>query len=451
MNAPESPPTDPSCRSVTLRARGHAGLRLDDPRLLEIAEEDAPAQRGGIVAVAARYDPAALVQLTGRVRLVIAAGPVSDSLDVTMAPQLHRGQPLVLRRDPAARGRGIGFNASKAAADLDRALAARLADPDQTVTLTLTPLTEPPTPGTLFLVGLPIGHQADLSPRALDVLGSVDLILAEDTRVARDQLAWRGIRTRLQSCHEHNEQGRAGPVAALLGRGGRVALVSDAGMPGLSDPGYRVIRAALDAGADVTVIPGASAVLAALLVSGLPTDGFAFHGFVPRDGGARTAFIDRLLDGGLTVLAFESPQRLGRLLRALAERAPARAMAVCRDLTKGSEAVWRGSAADLAAADLAGDPPRGEFTVVIDRAPPRPATRAAADLDGFVRDLLAQDCPTKPLAKALANALGQPKREITARLLAMKENPSLALLPDPGAADAPGAGPSSASGTGKEL
>lgn len=429
MSLASSPESSPAA-AVTIRARGHAAIRATDPRSIEICEEEAPPQRGSVIAVAAEYDPAALVRLVGRVRVTLAAGGVADEFEATLAPQLHRGQPLVLRRDPAARGRGIGFAASKAAADLDRALVARLVDPDAEVTLTLTPLTAPPPPGTLYLVGLPIGHQADLSPRALDVLASVDLILAEDTRVARDQLGWRGIRTPLQSCHEHNEQGRAEAVAARLARGERLALVSDAGMPGISDPGYRVIQAALAAGASVTVVPGASAVLAALLLSGLPTDAFAFLGFVPRDGGARAALLDRLLDSPVTALAFESPQRLGRLLADLADRAPERRIAVCRDLTKDSETVWRGTAPELAAQDPAGDPPRGEFVVVVDRASPRPAS-AAADLDGFVRDLLAEDCPTKPLAKALAKATGLPKREITARLLAMRDDPALPLLPEP--------------------
>ena len=211
---------------TVIHCRGHAAVSAGDTRALEIIDAEAWAAHGAAIGYAASFDPAAINRLRGRIRVEIAVADQRETFEATVSPQYHRGQPLIFRREPMARLRSFAYQSSKAAADLPRALIEALRQPDAECTLTLTPLSEPLPPGALFLVGLPIGNQADLSPRAIDVLSSVDLILAEDTRIAHDGLAWRGIHTPLKSCFAHNEKSRAAEAAARSARGERRALGS---------------------------------------------------------------------------------------------------------------------------------------------------------------------------------------------------------------------------------
>ncbi len=238
--------------------------------------------------------------------------------------------------------------------------------------------------GGLVVVGTPIGNLDDLSPRAAAHLRDADLVACEDTRRTATLLRHAGADVRMVAVHRHNEAARAADLVERMAAGARVALVSDAGMPLVSDPGARLVRAALDAGLPVTVVPGPSAVTVALAASGLAgEEGFAFAGFVPRRGAERRAFMERLGALAVPAVAFESPQRLPALLAELAAAWPERPVAVCRELTKLHEEVVRGTAAEVAARFA--EPPRGEIAVVIGPAAGRrggPRLRRPARRDG---------------------------------------------------------------------
>lgn len=214
------------------------------------------------------------------------------------------------------------------------------------------------------MVATPIGALGDLSPRAAAALRDADLVACEDTRRTAVLLRHAGSDVPMVPAHRHNEARRAAALVRRMRDGATVALVSDAGMPGVSDPGARVVAAAIDAGLPVTVIPGAGAVEAALVASGLATGtGYAFAGFAPRRPSELQAFVAALDRFGLPVVVFESPRRVPALLAAIAGHDPGRAVAVCRELTKMHEEVMRGAARDLA--ERVATPLRGEVTVVV--------------------------------------------------------------------------------------
>jgi len=250
----------------------------------------------------------------------------------------------------------------------------------------------------LLVCATPIGNLEDVTLRVLTALSDADVVLCEDTRHTRTLLARHGIDTRVLSYHEHNEASRTAELLPRLEAGETIALVSDAGMPGISDPGARIVRAALDAGVDVTVLPGPSAVETALVVSGLVADRYQFLGFLPR--GSKT-WSDLVAVPWPTV-AFESPQRLPATLRSLAEFDPAREVAVCRELTKRYEQVARGSAHELA--DRFASPPKGEITLVIG-----PGALEAAD-EGValaaVAELVEAGVPRRRAAELIARVTG---------------------------------------------
>lgn len=217
-----------------------------------------------------------------------------------------------------------------------------------------------------MVVGTPIGNLGDVSDRQRLTLGQVDLVAAEDTRRTRALLSAIGVSApALVSLHAHNEAGRAAELVGRMRAGARVALVSDAGMPAVSDPGQRLIRAALEAGLPVTVVPGPSAALTALVLSGLPTDRFVVEGFLPRRGSERRRRLAELVEERRTVVLFESPRRLAATLAELSAVLGAdRPVAVARELTKKFEECWRGTLAG-AVADFRGRELRGEVTVVV--------------------------------------------------------------------------------------
>ncbi|MFL5964110.1 MAG: 16S rRNA (cytidine(1402)-2'-O)-methyltransferase [Gaiellaceae bacterium] len=234
----------------------------------------------------------------------------------------------------------------------------------------------------LAVCATPIGNLEDITLRVLTELREADLVLAEDTRHTRGLLERHGIKARLLSYHEHNEAARVAELLPRLEAGERIALVSDAGLPGISDPGARLVRAALDAGLDVTVLPGASAVETALVVSGLAGGRYAFVGFLPRKAGELESLWRETAEWGCPIVAFESPHRLTASLRSLAAFDPDREVAVCRELTKRFEEVARGTAAELA--ERLVEPPKGELTLVVEagvaESDPDAARRAVADL-----------------------------------------------------------------------
>jgi 16S rRNA (cytidine1402-2'-O)-methyltransferase len=231
------------------------------------------------------------------------------------------------------------------------------------------------TPGTLWVVATPIGNLEDLSARAQRILGEADLVVCEDTRHSGRLLAAFGIKARLASLHEHNEERETPGLVARLEAGEQLALVSDAGTPLLSDPGFRLVRAAAAAGIVISPVPGPSAILAALCVAGLPTDRFAFEGFLPAKPAARRARLQALAAEPRTLVFFEAGNRVAALLADAADALePGRAVVVARELTKLHETLYRGDLAGLAR-QLADDPDasRGELVVVIAGAEPAAA------------------------------------------------------------------------------
>lgn len=282
---------------------------------------------------------------------------------------------------------------------------------------------EAATAGALIVVATPIGNLGDLSTRAAQALCDADLVLAEDTRRTGKLLAHVGSEVRQLSLHEHNERDRADEVIARLAEGQRLVLVSDAGTPAVSDPGYRLIAAVVAAGHRVEAVPGASALLTALVVSGLPTDRVAFEGFLPRKGGARRDRLADLATERRTVVLYVSPHRaeddLNDLAAALGADRPA---ALCRELTKLHEEVLRGGLGELAA--TVADGVRGELTLVVAGAPevvPEPVDDA--QLVARVRAREDEGVRRKDAIAEVAQAAGVPKRAVFDAVVAAKHAP----------------------------
>jgi 16S rRNA (cytidine1402-2'-O)-methyltransferase len=257
----------------------------------------------------------------------------------------------------------------------------------------------------LSVCATPIGNLEDVTLRVLRELREADVVLCEDTRHTRALLERHGIRAKLLSYHEHNEAKRTVELLPRLIAGERVALVSDAGLPGMSDPGARLIEAALDEGVQVTVLPGPSAVETALVASGLLADGYVFVGFLPRKPAALRALLVPAAASGYPVVAFESPQRLARTLATVTELDGEWPVAVCRELTKVHEEVVRGAAGELAVR-YADAPPRGEIVLVL--AARADADRSGADEAGRVamEELVRSGVPRRQAARVVARLTG---------------------------------------------
>jgi 16S rRNA (cytidine1402-2'-O)-methyltransferase len=277
----------------------------------------------------------------------------------------------------------------------------------------------PDLPSGLHIVATPIGNLRDMTLRALEVLAAADVIACEDTRVTRKLLDHYGIATPLTPYHDHNAAEARPKLIARLAAGDAVALVSDAGTPLVSDPGFKLVRAAQEAGHPVTAAPGASAALAALAVAGLPTDRFFFEGFLPAKSAQRRARIAVLARIPATLLLFESGPRLAASLADLADGLGARAAAVCRELTKLHEEVRRGDLATLAAHYETASAPKGEIVLAI--GPPAEQQTEAADLDELLRHALSR-LSLKEAVGEIAAVTGQPRREVYQRALALAKD-----------------------------
>jgi 16S rRNA (cytidine1402-2'-O)-methyltransferase len=273
---------------------------------------------------------------------------------------------------------------------------------------------------TLYVVATPIGNLRDITLRALDVLGEADIIAAEDTRNTATLTSHYGLTARLASLHAHNERQRADEVIGWLAAGKRVALVTDAGTPTISDPGALLVRAVIDAGFPVVPIPGASAVIAALSASGLAASQWMFCGFLPATAGARAKEIERLRTIGCALVFYEAPHRIAAMLDALAAAlGPERRLIIARELTKRFETIHRSSLGD-AAAWLAADSnrERGEFVLIVEPAPP-PAAESDSD-DALLAALLAE-LPLAQSVRIAVAATAQPRNRIYERALALKK------------------------------
>jgi 16S rRNA (cytidine1402-2'-O)-methyltransferase len=264
--------------------------------------------------------------------------------------------------------------------------------------------------GTLYIVGTPIGNLEDISLRALRILGEVDLIAAEDTRKTRKLLTHFKIETPLTSYHEHSKLTRLDELLSTL-QYKDVALVSEAGMPGLSDPGYELIEAAIARGIPVVPVPGPSALITALVVSGLPTDSFLYLGFLPRRQKERRQLLASVAGERHTLVAFEAPHRLLASLADLKDVLGDRRIALARELTKVYEEVWRGNVGQ-ALAHFEANPPRGEFTLVIEGAKEERVAWDEGQVGEALAKLLAEGVERKEAVKVVSELAGWPRREV---------------------------------------
>lgn len=267
-------------------------------------------------------------------------------------------------------------------------------------------------PGHLVLVATPIGNLGDLPPRAVEVLGSADVVACEDTRRTGRLLAAAGVRAKaLIAVHDHNEASQVRAVLARLEAGEVVAVVTDAGTPGISDPGERLVRAATGAGFEVRVVPGPSAAISALVASGLPTGRFVFEGFLPRKGSGRGERLAALAGERRTILLYEAPHRLARTLADLAAALGGdRRSAIARELTKLYEEVWRGTL-DEGVARCESVEPRGEHVLVVNGAPP-PADVADDAILAALGDRLAGGATRRDAVAEVSHGLGVARRRV---------------------------------------
>lgn len=272
--------------------------------------------------------------------------------------------------------------------------------------------------GGLYLVATPIGNTADITLRALDVIARADIVACEDSRVTRKLLTRHGLRARLTPYHEHNAEKARPRLLAQLADGRSVALVSDAGTPLISDPGYKLVRGALAQGSPVTAVPGPSAALAGLQLSGLPTDRFFFGGFLPPRSPARRKALEGLARIPATLVFFEAAQRLPQTLADMAAVLGARPAAVARELTKLFEEVKRGGLDELAAEYGREGPPKGEAVVVV--GPPPDRATGAAELDAMLAQAL-ESASVRDAAALIAKETGLPRREVYARALKLAQ------------------------------
>ena len=272
-----------------------------------------------------------------------------------------------------------------------------------------------PRPGALVVCPTPIGNLSDVTLRLLEELRSADVVACEDTRRTRILLERHGISVPVLAVHEHNEAARAGELVERIRAGERVALATDAGMPAVSDPGARIVAAVAEADLPVTVLPGPSAVTAAVAASGLGGGGFAFAGFLPRPAAKAAAAVRRLDPTGLPIVAFESPRRLAATLAALAEAQPDRRAVVCRELSKLHEQVERGALADLA--QTFSSPPKGEVTLVL---APADTSADAADIPGDALAELVAAVGARRAAAIASRLTGVPRNQLYRAATAMK-------------------------------
>ncbi len=425
----------PTVPAVSFSCHGHPRITGSHTKTVELTRDaDVTGRATCVLGVRSEHDDRALARLRGDVQVTLAAGGVSDAFTASMSPFFLGDDALVFRRGPGLRGRTLAFDASKTAAEISRDLVRAIGDSDTEVEVTIRELGTGDRSGALFVVSVPIGNDDDLSPRARRVIEMADVVLAEDTRRLRDLAQRTGMQIggRIVSYHDHNESERAGDVIGQLERGARVALVSDAGTPLFSDPGYVVVNRAVAAGLAVTPVPGPSSFLAVLSASGLAVDRFSYAGFLPRRSAARQTEIRRLTERGDAFVVHEAPRRVAGLLADLAAVSPDWELCVGREVTKVFEEFRRGTASELAAELADANEARGEFTIVA--APPAPPERVAEgtgssghetpggeQLDRLVRALLERGVTAKTLAQGLSTLPGVSHKDAYARVLAIAD------------------------------
>ncbi|MBD2300170.1 16S rRNA (cytidine(1402)-2'-O)-methyltransferase [Nostoc sp. FACHB-87] len=279
-----------------------------------------------------------------------------------------------------------------------------------------------PQPGTLYVVGTPIGNLEDITFRAVRILQTVDLIAAEDTRHTGKLLQHFQVKTPQISYHEHNRNSRIPEILEHLNHGKAIALVSDAGMPGISDPGYELIKACIDAGIKVVPIPGASAAITALSAAGLPTDKFAFEGFLPPKAQQRREYLETLQTESRTLIFYESPHRLTDTLQDLAAAfGDERQIVLARELTKLYEEFWRGTIAD-AIAHYQQREPQGEYTLLVAGTPATQPLLTETQLKAELQQLIRQGISRSQASRQLAKFTSLSRREVYQLALSIEES-----------------------------
>lgn len=283
-----------------------------------------------------------------------------------------------------------------------------------------TEIVAPPLPSGLYVTSTPIGNLGDVTLRGLETLAGADLIACEDTRITSRLTQHYGIATPLIAYHEHNAERQRPKILAAIGEGQAVALVSDAGTPLVSDPGYRLVGEVIEAGMNVIPIPGSSAMLAGLVGSGLPTDRFLFAGFLPPKQGARTSRLRELAEVAATLIFYEAPQRvaasLADMAAVLGEERPA---TIAREITKKFESFRRGSLQLLAETLAAEDPPKGEVTIIV--GPPEPRVADETDVDALLQSRM-EDVSLSDAVADVTAATGLPRKLVYRRALELRAN-----------------------------
>lgn len=405
--------------SARLLAHGHMNISGRHTRTFEIVRDQSVSESGTcIIGVDATYDPDILLKMRGEVRISLECGSATETIRASINPFYIDIDPIIVRTHPQPQHRSFCIDANKGAAALSPKLIEQLQQPGAELEMTVVQ-TGPPGRGALFVVGVPIGNKLDLSPRAISTLRSVDIILAEDTRSAKQDLG--SVRGQIISYHSHNERHRTADALEALSQGKRVALISEAGMPLISDPGYTLLREAAQAGMLITCVPGPDAVTTALSISGLPASDFRFLGFLPSKAGQLSRTLDTVSNADYTLVMFEAAHRLKKTLSAISDQFGDRQIALCRNLTRPGEEVFRGTANQVAEQIASRVAERGQFVIVIE---PCEQEQQSIDLSGEMRllagQLLEDGVSTKTVARAVTKAVGGKRRDAFQSILALK-------------------------------
>ncbi len=411
---------------AVITCKGHPNIKATHAKTFEFTHDTDITQTGTcIIGIDCEYDEEALLALRGSVRIHLSCNGTEEVIQARMNPLFRRGDPLIIRRNDKPQPRTLCTSSSRGSSALSRELVKELQKPGAELVVTITQVaTQEAIEGVIYIVGMPIGNSSDISLRALDILQSVDAVIAEDTRTARAMLAEFGITSEFISYHDHNERNRTPQILARLQQGDRIALVSEAGMPLISDPGFHIVSAAIEHNIEVCPVPGPDAVTTALSLSGISAADFRFIGFPPRKTGARTRLFEQFKQAAYAVVFFESPHRIVETLNDIQTALGDRHIAVCKDLTKHTQHIYRGTAQELSEEISQQDKPRGELAIVIEGAEiqEEEGTEINLEAQALVQALLDEGCPTKMLASAISKTSSMKKRDPFAMIVNMKES-----------------------------